>query len=294
MVRHVHLNETEPVPVAPRAVPFDVDLGPGADGRVVAVYSRCAREPQIQGGAGVLPLWASGRGCDLYQFDFSRGTETKISGASTPRASEFLPSIWRERVTFARIYENREGKRGSYPYLYLRRIGSEGSKRLPGGPRGDTGLPGPTGLDLYGRRLTFAWTLSTGGEQPKHSQIRLDTLGANHVVIDTKRAGLAGRILVSPGIVKGRIHWAQQMLHPGALGRSEPEAFYRRYSISTGRTEEAQVPPAAQFVLSLGPSGAGELIYGRVAAVDRGAETACAAANGCEVGISGPLSWHGQ
>src|SRR4051794_17709033 len=29
---------TQPVPVAPRRVPFDVDLGPGPDGGTVAVY----------------------------------------------------------------------------------------------------------------------------------------------------------------------------------------------------------------------------------------------------------------
>ena len=33
-----------PAPVAPRAVPFDVDLGPTTTGGVAAVYSRCTQE----------------------------------------------------------------------------------------------------------------------------------------------------------------------------------------------------------------------------------------------------------
>src|SRR5919108_6024701 len=32
---------TSAVPVKPRAVPFDVDLGPDRNGNTVAVYSRC-------------------------------------------------------------------------------------------------------------------------------------------------------------------------------------------------------------------------------------------------------------
>jgi hypothetical protein len=295
MVRHVHLNQTEPVPIAPRVVPFDVDLGPGRGGAVVATYSRCAREPTLQGGAAVLPLWASGRGCDLYQFDFTTGAETKLPEANSGRASEFLPSIWHGRVAFARVYEQRQGRRGIYPYLYSRRLDGKGrSERQPGGARGDTGLPGPTALDLYGRRLTFAWTRSTGGLQPGHSEIRLNTLGGKHAVVDSQRAGLASRILVSPGVVKGRIYWAQQVLDPDALPRSEPEAFYRRYRISSGRTEEARVPGEAQFVLSLAPGGGGELIYGRVALVGRSAEMACAAPPSCEVRVSGSLDWRAR
>src|SRR6185295_12203402 len=37
---------TSRVPVRPRSVPFDVDLGPDVNGETVAAYSRCAREPR--------------------------------------------------------------------------------------------------------------------------------------------------------------------------------------------------------------------------------------------------------
>ena len=52
--------------VAPRSVPFDADVGPGADGAPTVVYSRCATEPRL--GADQLPVWATGRGCDVYRF----------------------------------------------------------------------------------------------------------------------------------------------------------------------------------------------------------------------------------
>src|SRR5437867_11374210 len=31
------------VPIRPRTVPFDVDLGPDSEGEVIAAYSRCSR-----------------------------------------------------------------------------------------------------------------------------------------------------------------------------------------------------------------------------------------------------------
>ena len=40
-----HDNRTDPAPVPPRTVPFDVDAGPGPGGTVVLAYSRCATEP---------------------------------------------------------------------------------------------------------------------------------------------------------------------------------------------------------------------------------------------------------
>jgi hypothetical protein len=69
---------TSPVPVAPRTVPFDVDLGPGESGDTVAVYSRCRRDPGRSGPTGnaiigQFPDWSTGRGCDVFQFDFASG-----------------------------------------------------------------------------------------------------------------------------------------------------------------------------------------------------------------------------
>ena len=141
---------TTVLPVAPRSVPFDADVGPGADGAPTVVYSRCATEPRL--GADQLPVWATGRGCDVYRFALGGDrARARVAGVSTGDASEFLPSIWRDRVAFGRVYEQRAGTRGVYPYVYVRGDGAVGAPA--GGLRGETGLPGPTSLDLAGVRL---------------------------------------------------------------------------------------------------------------------------------------------
>src|SRR4029453_1719520 len=58
---------TSVVPIAPRSVPFDVDLGPDQNGDTVAAYSRCSRDPVGRNPAignvlTGLPVWETGRG----------------------------------------------------------------------------------------------------------------------------------------------------------------------------------------------------------------------------------------
>lgn len=208
----VHDGEREHVPlIRPRSVPFDVDLGPDRRGDVVATYSRCKSEPRRGDGSSPLPVWATGRGCDLFLYSLKPGSarvETTIRGASTDESSEFLPSIWRGQVASSRVYERREGRRGTLPYLYVRELeSSERSARQPGGARGQSGLPGPTALDLYGRRLGFAWVHRREGEAER-SEIRLDTLGAGHRVVawvkDFARTDFA---LLTPSLDRGEIFW---------------------------------------------------------------------------------------
>lgn len=96
------------VGVASRGAPFDVDLGPHG-GSTIAVYSRCRLEAP-------LPLGQERRrpaeGCDLFSYDFATGREEKVGGASTDTASEYLPTVWRDTIAFARVYEQRSGTRG--------------------------------------------------------------------------------------------------------------------------------------------------------------------------------------
>lgn len=205
------------VPVAPRGAPFDVDLGPhGAGDPTIAVYSRCRVETP-------LPLGRERRrppeGCDLYSYDFAAGREQKLEKASINEASEYLPTVWRSTIAFARVYEQREGRRGVYPYLYTRPFGvvaggglPPGSQRQPGGARGLTGRPGPTALDLYGRRLGIAWgrRLEGGGYR---SIIRLVTLPPEpdrRVVSRLTSSGETIRELVSPSFANGRLFWASR------------------------------------------------------------------------------------
>jgi alpha-tubulin suppressor-like RCC1 family protein len=226
-----------PASVEPRSVPFDVDLGPSEDDGVVAAYSRCEQEPDSYGAGGVL-LRTTGRGCDIFRLDVLGGGETKLEGASTDQSSEYLPSIWRDSVAFARVFEQREGRRGDLPYLYVRPLEGGTSERQPGGSRGDDGLPGPTGLDLYGRRMSFTWEWRDGDRL--RSELRLDTVGGDNELI--KRLGSQGAPanIVTPTGDRGRIY-------AGAVRLFEDRHEDRllRLRISTNEFSEAplQGPP---------------------------------------------------
>ena len=132
---------TAPAPVAPRPLPFDVDLGPMPSDGVGAVYSRCARE--VGAGGASDALYGRGRGCDIFLLDPDSGAERRIAGASARGSNEFWPTLWRGRVAFARTYDRKR----DFPYLYTRSDAGP-SQRLPGGARGEcrrderTGRPG--------------------------------------------------------------------------------------------------------------------------------------------------------
>ncbi|MGK2938183.1 MAG: E3 ubiquitin ligase family protein [Solirubrobacteraceae bacterium] len=89
--------------VAPRGVPFDLDLGTDAAGRVVAAYSRCAREPQRTGGTNATaPNYATGRTCRLRVLDLATGGERSL-GKARGTASEVLPSVGGRTVAFVAV-----------------------------------------------------------------------------------------------------------------------------------------------------------------------------------------------
>jgi hypothetical protein len=229
-------GEIAPAPVEPRSVPFDVDLGPSEDRRVVAAYSRCQQEPDEYGAGGVL-LRTTGRGCDIFRLDVVGGQESKLEGASTDQASEFLPSIWRDRVAFARVFEQRAGRRGELPYLYVRPLEGGKSDRQPGGSRGDDGLPGPTGLDLHGRRMSLTWEWRDGDRL--RSELRLDTVGAGHQLIDRVGSREAPANIFTPVGDRGRIFAGARRLGADSQNR------VLRFRISTREYTQALVqgPP---------------------------------------------------
>jgi hypothetical protein len=215
-------GEITRLPIAPRKVPFDVDDGYLGEGAEVAAYSRCAKEPRLTGGgsAGLLPDYATGRGCDIYLYDFDTQRETKYAPASRSSTSEFLPSASAaNRVAFARVYERRHGRRGKVPYLYAIR-NNHSPRRLPGGPRGTTGLPGPTSLDLNGPRLAFAWDSRPSGHGNTESDIRLDIVRGSNRTLQSIRGGLTARTLFTPSISLQQVLWGQTTF-AGAGGRSD-------------------------------------------------------------------------
>jgi hypothetical protein len=243
---------TQDVAVAPRRVPFDADLGPGPDGAPVAVYSRCRQDPP-PGGGFTPALYNRGRGCDIYLYDFAAGAERRLANASSPTASEFFPTIWRGTIAFGRTYDNKP----DHPYIYTRPLaGTATSERLPGGARqacvrdrrtGRTScstdtLSRPIGLDLYGRRLAFAWTFLARSEG-LDTEIRLDTLGGDHRVVAHQNGGGLTQVEVGwPGFEAGRLYWAVTCF--GDPGGCPGRFGLRRYRIATGETQQADGPQA--------------------------------------------------
>jgi hypothetical protein len=294
------------LPVTPRKVPFDVDLGYLGEGEEVASYSRCALEPNVAGGgsAGLLPDYATGKGCDIYLFDFSTGREAKYAPASSSHASEFLPSVSPAgRIAFARVYERRRGSRGRVPYLYARR--GRSIHRVPGGPRGKTGLPGPTAVDLKGRLLAYGWDFTPRNRGVNASEARVATVAGSPELLERETGGLNARLVITPGFAStspgpaGGIYWGRIIASGDATAR---HTFLLRESrsrqrIKLGPLDEA---PAPGIVLSLscGLSCADSLYYLSIpnlsfTAAPHGAPL-CGppeAAPACTVGLSSPLQF---
>lgn len=243
-------GQVSEVPVAPRAVPFDADLGPDARGATVAVYSRCRTDPPDYDGPATA-LYGKGKGCDLYRFDFATGRESAITSANARDASEFWPTIWKGTLAFARTYDAKP----DYPYIYTRPVsGRANSTRMPGGPRrvctrdrrtgatscSDDRLSRPTALELYGRRLGFGWTYA-GRSEGLANEIRLDTIGGGHARLAIAGSGGLTQTDVDwPAFSGGAMFWSLQCF--GDPGGCPGRYGLFRHRIATGATERAPGP----------------------------------------------------
>ena len=151
------LSQPEPKDVGVRtsSSPFDPDVGVSSGGRSLVVYTRCAG--------------LSGRNCDVYRFDGR--TESKVSGASSARCSEFAPSIWNGIVAFGRSGSRRCNG------LYLKGRGP--ALRL------DKRVPADT--DIRGNRIAYLYTPNA-----RRTMIRIFTLsrqgGGSQLVVAGVRA----------------------------------------------------------------------------------------------------------
>ncbi len=140
------------LPIASRRVPFDVDAGV-VGGRVIAVYSRCRRDP-TELVRGTLPRWTSGTGCRLYAFDAAAGKERRLRPRGVPSGSQAVPSAWGDRLAFA--VSRRSGGRVHIFTVHGRRD----AQRVRGGSLGQAvrgSFPGPMRIDVRGRRLGHLW-----------------------------------------------------------------------------------------------------------------------------------------
>jgi hypothetical protein len=224
--------------IAPRSVPFDVDLGPGSQGETLAVYSRCAREPAEPGLGPGGTDYNLGTDCDVYAYDFGTHREAKLSSAvNSSAASEYLPTIWGRRVAFVRTYPTRSGW-PLRPRLYVSAFsGRSKLKRLPGGTRGliHVGVvrrfhfrSGPSKLDLRNQRLVFGWTYFPRSGT-RLFQIRLVTTTKRTRKLIAQTGYSSGATIAceygSP-LLADAVHWAGSCSGQGGL---------YRYAPSTGR-----------------------------------------------------------
>jgi hypothetical protein len=95
-----HAGVKQVVPgVGPRAVPFDVDIGPEETGNPVVVFSRCATEPDA-----TLPLpWSAARGCTLRADNLANADSERPLSVHPPKgASDSTPSVWGTHLAFQR------------------------------------------------------------------------------------------------------------------------------------------------------------------------------------------------
>ncbi len=62
-----HAGVVSTLPLAPRAIPFYADVGPGADGPPTAALTRAAcASPSTHGGS--MSVWRDASGCRLFEF----------------------------------------------------------------------------------------------------------------------------------------------------------------------------------------------------------------------------------
>ena len=209
--------------VAPRSVPFDVDLGTDASGRVVAAYSRCRRDPA---GAEV-----AGRGCDLYAYDLYSRRERRLAGPSTAAASEYMPSLADGRVAFGRVERGRTG-------VHVRpRKGP--ARRVRGGTQNGDDRTGLTGLDLYRDDLAFTWrTMGPAGpDQPYGaSELRVDDLvgRTQTLVLRLANSSLNSGSVFSPTLLGRLVHYGLSWVSEGdtVLGAERTQGLRQGFRTS--------------------------------------------------------------
>jgi hypothetical protein len=251
----------------------NVDVGPGPAGTPVAVYARCPFESQSPVGAPHYVIYARRPvtppgGCDLYLFDFATAKERKLSAVNTRVGSEYLPTVWGNRIAFARVYPARPARRGVYPYIYTARLDGRGpTTRVPGGPRGvyevshgsvTFGGAGPIGLDLRGDQLAWTWE-SAPTRSRVTTAVRLATLGGPTRVLErATTTGLTdkrhGRLadahvdaLTAPVLTADAVYYARW--------RNDTVGRYVRRSLETNARSSAPGPRRGWAPTSLAIDG---------------------------------------
>ena len=92
-----------------RGSPFDADLGLGRNGRLVAVYSRCAKYFRPE--RSFQPIRPYDEGCSLYEYDLNRRRERRLWCPAGPRARR---SCRASRAGDSSSHASRRRRRGAH------------------------------------------------------------------------------------------------------------------------------------------------------------------------------------
>jgi hypothetical protein len=215
-------GNVELLPVPPSQAPFAADIGPDRRGRPQLIYTRCKTD---------------GRGCDLFVLSLASGaTERPVAGANTS-ANEVAPTIWKDRIAFAREFKGR-----LRAFVYTRKLAaprSRPSERLPAVPRRrreERGKPGVVvELELSSEHLAQILDLTVSTE------VRLvGVIDHSSRLLDRAGVGEAAQHFSGIGFSRGYLAWA----FGGAVG--DLAGIYR-YSLSSGGLSHARLPRIVDY-----------------------------------------------
>jgi hypothetical protein len=241
--------------VAPVGVPagpegFDVDVGPDAEGRPTAVYSRCQWPRRQTRRLRPEPR----RGCSLFAVTLGGGQERRLSVAG-PGTSEFAPAIWGDMLAFGR---RRPGQRRAdillaRPGRPLQRLGAGSRPSCRNEPcRRQPSMGWPVVMDLGPQAVAYNWQLSGGdtflGEGTELRIARLDGSRARIAQAGWSDGECGATITRSPNVSGLSVRYGYTI---GACGGGHT---FRRFDLAGTRRLQA-LPPAGVEPVSLAWDG---------------------------------------
>ena len=239
-------GETKTTAVAPRRVPFDLDLGTDAAGRVVAAYSRCTREPTLVGGANATaPNYTSAKGCRISVLDLVTQAERRLP-LSAGSSSDVLPSVGGSRIAFVAVPKARR-LRGK-AQLRWRAGRSTRSRLLDTGVR-RTGPPtvsgGPAGVDTDGRRVAAVWRYQDEEFNDFNSVLRVGTFTGRprQVAYGVNGEACSYDQVLAPTLSGGSVFFVETNGGSWVLERTPPTRRSLAFGVSSVQGEAGD-PPA--------------------------------------------------
>jgi hypothetical protein len=302
-----HAGEVKALHVAPRAQPFDVDLGTNASGEVVATFSRCVKTPRYEAD---LFLELEGVGCRVHVLNLASELEKTPAIPHPADTSDTTPSMWDGNIAFARydprhhadvaqllLWSGRTHKlrvlrHGATPTGQPcplakgevgRRIGESKTECLPNSIKGDITDGAIESIDLGPDLVSFLWkidgpgVISTGGGW----EVRADRLTTGASILtgsgfhgDVCMAGIDGSVPSYPSVEGERV-WYTQLESECYVNTISVE----RFDTATGRLSSST--PVEGEVLQVIHSGSA--LYALVAPIPRGQPPTCTTTEPCMI-----------